>query len=521
MECRRKIDDSLRERHGILRLLERLKCDTLSLTELDEIGGKLQKAGKRALSPLVRRLWREENGDLVARYAYLLDFFDDNSWLDQLIQITLRRKDLELEGKAALLGLLDGCGVDVSLPPFASLLEGLGGALSGSLPRLLDLGEEGLICCVEDILFCPMEQRLAIISHMPAVDHPLVVDLLEVLTRIDDEEIVSSAVNALGRIRSVRAANVLHRLGKMESMRQKDLVTRSLRRLSFLGIDTTSASPIVSLPPLYAAYASPFDGAGNRSLCVARKQGGNILVLYLHIHETKGINAAWGENSLSGADFEQRLNTMIDEEGIVEVPLDYVMLLVNDALYHNQLSCNFMPAEYYVRCAILDTERLYPNEYRLEIPDTFLEAISPKAQQLSVSATLLDHDYFAGWFLATAKIYELAEEWACFEKTLSGQALTHAIEDILIKCCQEVIYPELQNLRNRLLRTAELMRKTAQPLFWLERTYATFFSLSLPQQQLHRHPFIQRLALESMEVAREALAEGYDLRQQDDDEVCD
>jgi hypothetical protein len=36
----------------------------------------------------------------------------------------------------------------------------------------------------------------------------------------------------------------------------------------------------------------------------------------------------------------------------------------------------------------------------------------------------------------------------------------------------------------------------------------------------HKHPFLKRLALESMDMAREALAEGYDLREQqweDDD----
>ena len=60
MERQRKIDDTLTERHGILHLLARLKKDDITITEMEEIGVKLQKSGKRALPPLVRQLWREK-----------------------------------------------------------------------------------------------------------------------------------------------------------------------------------------------------------------------------------------------------------------------------------------------------------------------------------------------------------------------------------------------------------------------------------------------------------------------------
>jgi hypothetical protein len=35
---------------------------------------------------------------------------------------------------------------------------------------------------------------------------------------------------------------------------------------------------------------------------------------------------------------------------------------------------------------------------------------------------------------------------------------------------------------------------------------------------LHKHPFLKLFALESMDMAREALAEGYDLREQDEED---
>ena len=48
MPQRKKIDTTLQERHGILHLLERLKQESITLDEMEEIGVKLKKSGKRA-----------------------------------------------------------------------------------------------------------------------------------------------------------------------------------------------------------------------------------------------------------------------------------------------------------------------------------------------------------------------------------------------------------------------------------------------------------------------------------------
>ena len=51
-----KIDKSLRERRRIMRLLDFLKRDDLTGEQMERIGRRLQKSGKRALKPLVRKV---------------------------------------------------------------------------------------------------------------------------------------------------------------------------------------------------------------------------------------------------------------------------------------------------------------------------------------------------------------------------------------------------------------------------------------------------------------------------------
>jgi len=115
------IDQTLAERQGIKRLLDRVQVDTISAEKLEEIGSSPKDAGNRALDPLVRRIWRECRSDQLTRYTFLLDFFEDETWLEELVQMALTRQDLEQEGRRALLQALEGYGIDIAALPLAGV----------------------------------------------------------------------------------------------------------------------------------------------------------------------------------------------------------------------------------------------------------------------------------------------------------------------------------------------------------------------------------------------------------------
>jgi hypothetical protein len=520
MEKRKKIDNSLKERHGIVLLLERLKSDSITIDEIEEIGAKLQKAGKRALPPLVRKLWRERSGDLISKYTYLLDFFEDDVWLDQLIQITLRRRDLEEEGKAALLAALEGYGVDVTAPPFATLLAELGGPLRLTLPKLLDKGEEGVISFVEEILYAAPELRRVMIRELPHVPDPRVVSLLEVLLRIDAPEITGEAVVALGKIRDAGAAVLLQGLQAYPDSAIRELAGKSLRRLSFLGVATGTGRRPPSLPlPYHAACASPVDGAGYRTLWLCRWTAADRLAsLYLQIHETRGMTAAWGSNRLDAPECAKQLAEVQFEEGAVAIAPDYALQLVGDAIYRCRQQGAFLPAEYYVQEGIFQPEELVPAPYKPDFTGYGLPGAAVTSRLIARSAALFDDDYLAGWFLACARVYDYAEEWIELEKAAGGKVLVRGMESLVERFCGELLAPELETIRARLLLIADLMRRTGREKELVEQTLAVAENLLNSGLPHHKHPFLKRFALESMDMAREALAEGYDLREHPCDE---
>ncbi len=526
MERRKTIDESLKERHGILQLLKQVEREDTTFDEMDEIGRSLKPAGKRALSPLVRRLWRETDGDLISKYAYLLDFFDDEPWLDQLIQISLRRTDLDSSAKSALLGALQDYGVDISTPAFARLMDDFRGPLAETLPRLLDRGEEGLIMFMEDFLQYPQEMQLAIVQELAQVSDQRVMGLIEIMLGLDTPELVVEAVSALGKIRDPRAAAVLARCEATAEEPLRELCRRGLRRLSFLGIQPTSVDLLPNQNPFHVSWVSPLDGAGYRTLWFARWCGsGQLAFICLHLHETTGVRAAWGSGNISVKEFDELSNERTDEEGLVSIPLPYALQLLRDALFRNQDTLFQLPPEYYVFKGIFNGVELTPTPYLPDFTAFDLNALSRATQQIVSSAGLFDDDYFAGWYMATCRVYDFSEEWIALEKKGDGKSLARGLDAILDCFCRELIAPIVEQIRNRLLLTADLLLKTGRDRSLAEVTLATALNLGNFTMPYHLHPFLRQLALESMDAAREAMAEGYDLREHpheaDDDEWWD
>lgn len=514
MQKRKKIDTTLKERRGILCLLEKLKQENITLDEMEEIGATLKKSGKRALRPLVRQLWRERSGDLISKYTYLLDFFEDEVWIDQLIQIALKRRDLDNDGKAAMLAALEGYGVDVSSPPFSTLFAGVGNPLSFSMPEILDRGEEGLVSFMEEFLLYPREIQLIVIRELPSVADPRVVTLLEVLLRLDCDEVVAAALTALGRIRDERSAAVLRNYLPQGDETLLKLAARSLRRLSFLGVNMGKTLPQTPPLPFHGCFASPPDGDGRRSLVISRWVDADTLtVLYLQVDETRGIIGTWGCRGVTPDEFAEELTEIRGEEGVVAVDPDYALLLARDALYRSTENPLGLPAEFYVRRGMFHAEELVPSQYHPDFQDCGLRRVPRLSGGSEAFDSLFDDDFFSCWFMANVSVYDFAEEWRELEKNCSGKLLAQGLESILERFCRKLFAPEVDLIQRRLLLTADLMRHVGRESSLVEKTVALASSLGKYELPYHFHPFLRRFALESMDMAREALAEGYDLRQ--------
>lgn len=491
MQRSAEIDTSLRERRDILALIGRVRKEGLSIHEMEEIGRTFQKAGRRALRPLVRELWRENSGDLISKYAYILDFFETDSWLDQLIQIALKRRDLGADGKAALQIILEGYGVDLSAPVFQKVFGGsaAGSALQRVSQGALQLGEDGIVTFLDEFLACPAEIQQVVIRELAEGGDPRAARMLEAMLWHEDRSIVLAALAALGRLRDSLAAEVLSLYLREGSPEFIPAARRALRRLNFLGVATPPTLPLL---PFHAGYATPPDGDGYRSLMIARCVGeGRLAALYLQVHERRGLLAAWGSGSLTEEQFDCELEAFGAQDDLHRVTPEHVIDLLRDALHHSGDLC-YLPADYYLRRSMFAGVDLTPLPYRPAFP---AQPRLSYRQGEDIARALFADPFFAGWFIEGDRVCAFAEELR--------QGGDH--DEILSRFCSELLTPDLELIRERLLVSADLMSRCGRERRFVSGVVALAQSLEDYRLPHHLHPFLRGFALESMEIAGQSL----------------
>ena len=494
-----KIDKTLRERRRINRLLDFLKREDLTGDQMERIGRRLQKSGKRALSPLVRKIWREQNGTTLYRYTCMLDFFDASAWMDQLIQITLQRKDLEEDGKLALLDVLHDSGIDVTAPPFAAMTGYGSPTLEGFTDDCLKDGERGLVRFIDSFLDVADEYRERMMRRLSESSSPEAVALLEILLSFEKEEIVREAILALGRAKSGHALDVLNRAQSRHEGHHSTLIQRSIRRLSFVGIREPLALPHSFQQPIpfYQVFAGPIDFYGSRSLLFSWRLDDQALAAMLVLtDEVDGILNAISYRMKDEKEYGHVLTDVAGGEMLIPVEPAYALALLRDALHRSREGGFYLPPDFYVDMRLFRPDALKPEAYIPRFSLATLEGIVDKIPgYIATSNDLLDNPALEGWLLTDAALYDAAERFSALEGDGGpDQVSSEALEGEIERCCDELISPRRADIIKRLLLAADYLNQTDSNETAVQRTLATALSLVGGFLPDCRHPFIRRLA---------------------------
>ena len=524
------IDTTLRERRRINRLLDFLKRDDLTGDQMERIGRRLQKSGKRALSPLVRKLWREQNGTAIYRYTCMLDFFDASAWMDQLIQITLKRTDLEEDGKLALLDLLHDSGIDVTAPPFASLTGYGSPTLDGFVDDCLTDGERGMVRFIDSFLDVADEFRSRMLNHLADNGSPEAVALLEILLTFEKEEIVLEVIRVLGRLKNGYALDVLQRVGERSSGDRQGMIQRSIRRLSFTGVTEPMPLPHSFQQPLpfHEVYAGPVDFYGSRTLWFSwRLEDESFAAMLVLTGETDGMLNAISYRMKNNREYDHILKDVASGEMLKPVAADYAQAALRDALYLSREAGFYLPPDFYVDMRLFRPDCLKPEAYVPRFKLTHLEHIVEKIPAyVAASNELLDEPGLEGWLLTETALYDVADRLAAVDGGGEpGSVSPEVMENEISRFCDELLAPRRAEIIKRLLLTADYLQQTEGEESSVQKTLATALSLVGGFLPDNRHPFLRRLLLDSIDAARQTLAEGYDPRLEegpdDDDEYDD
>ena len=506
------IDRSLRERRQITRQLDYLKRDNLTTEQMERIGRRLQKSGRRALRPLVRKLWKEKSGTAIYRYTCMLDFFDDSNWLDQLVQITLKRDDLDEDARLALLDALQDYGIDITAPPFARMTGYGANSMEGFVSDCLNDGERGQGRFMDLFLDAEDDVRKRMIHRLARADDPAAVAMLDVLLLFDSPWVVHEAIATLGRTKCGYALPVLGKAARISNGQFAESAARSIRRLSFMGVNCPQ-EPLGlfgTQPRFYHVQAGPIDIYGSRSLLFAWQmpdQGFAALILLLS--ESDGVVNALSYRMKDVAEYESVLDEVTAGELLDPVSPEYGLALLRDAIHHSREKAFFLPPDLYVDMRLFEPESVTPEDYLPRFGSDYLDGVVERIpDSIAASSELLDTPCLEGWLFSEPSVYDVAERLTGLEGSDFRTIMAQETE----RLCVELYVPRRADIVRRLLLTADFMQQIGSDEVLIQQTIATALSLVGGYVPDTHHPFIRRLILDSIEAARQALAEGFDLR---------
>lgn len=521
MNPHKVLDTSYRERRRILRLLDFLGRDQLTRDQMERIGKRLQKSGKRALPPLVRRLWKERDRERLFRYTCMLEFFDASTWMDQLVNLTIKRQDLPDDDRLPLLEILHIYGVDVTSPPFTR--QGDKPGLSTFLENCLTDADWGMVYFMDYFLDAPEPLREQMVKRLGAEREncEAAAAILYMLAHFEYQEIAQLAVDSLGMLRHGTALTVLNKLCHLAVEGLEPRITRSRRRLNFLGIN----EPL----PLSGCHATPnrlsavqgraFDAHGTSTIWFSWELPDNRYTsLLLQVSEHEGVIQAMTnhfDNLLAHNEYLDEINAV---ESLFPIEFDYALQLIKDAALRSIEHNYYLPPDFYAARHLFGSNDLRPKVYLPYFDPALLNSISNRIGFDTVNSdSLLAEPFFENWLVYASQLFDVAEKLG--EKGIDGCS-TEKQQELVEQLCKELIEPDKAGFVRRLLLVADFIQQLGCHQTIVRRVLAVSLSLSSVTRPLSRHPFVRRLLLDSLAAACSSLADGIDPRQQqafDDD----
>jgi hypothetical protein len=397
-------------------------------------------------------------------------------------------------------------------------MTGYGAAsLDGFIDECLQDGERGLVRFIDSFLDVTDEYRERMIRRLSEVGTQDAVALLEILISFERPEVVKEAILALGRIQHGSALHVLERAEPRHEGDIAGLIRRSIRRLSFLGIREPSELPqSFNMPlPFYTVLAGPIDFYGARSLWFAWKlEDGSFAGMLVMTGESDGLLNAISYRMRDKKEYGHVLKDVTAGELLQPADPVYAMSILRDALHHSKEQGFYLPPDFYVDMRLFRADTLKPEAYIPRFSLVHLDGIVDKIPgYVTGSNELLDDPSLEGWILSEPAVYDAAERFIALEGDGGADSVTaEVLEEEISRFCEELIIPRRAEIIKRLLLTADYMQQTGSGEQSVQKALATALSLVggfLPEC---RHPFIRRLVLDSVDTARQALSEGYDVR---------
>jgi hypothetical protein len=324
-------------------------------------------------------------------------------------------------------------------------------------------------------------------------------------------------IEALGGSRDEAAGQVLAAVaGAAPDREQRKAARRALHRLRSTGLAVTvpipaepaqpASAPFEAAPPT-RALVTPADGIGSRLLflLIERPLGG-MTTFSLAINDVVGLKGIMIEETTRRR-FERRIREWHDtnERVTVEVPVEYGLSLLSEALALNAESNFPLPREFVIRRSLLGELPPPPTaaliHQHISRGQTFL-----MPNLLDESGRLFGGEpELLGWVFNYDEVKQYAQEYRVTEESrllLSSEPREARQQRIVGTAIDALMTPEMRRaFRRRLEETAYIFWQTGRERS-ARQAVAAAFAIG-DTGSLRNHPLLRAIVMRSIELAIE------------------
>jgi hypothetical protein len=324
-------------------------------------------------------------------------------------------------------------------------------------------------------------------------------------------------IEALGGSRDAAAGRVLAAVAVgAPNKQERKAARRAIHRLRSAGVavavpvaaehEPAAATAREALRPIQA-LVTPSDGVGSRLLWLLFERPHSGLTMFnLAVNDTVGLKDALIEET-SRRRFEARLAEWRERSGFatVEVPVEYGLALVSEALALNAESRFPVPRDFVIRRPLLGELPPPPT-------DALIHQHVSRGQSflmpnlLDESARLLDGEpELAGWLFAYREVERFAREYRQVEESrlvLTTEPRETRQERIVDTAADTLFTPDVRRaFRRRLEETAYIFWQTGRERS-ARQAVAAAFAIG-DSGSLRAHPLLRQVVTRSIELAVE------------------
>jgi len=369
-------------------------------------------------------------------------------------------------------------------------------ALASELASRLTAEPQDLLAEIEKQ---PRAVAQALLARLAQQGQAQAVSILELAAGGSDGDLALAAIEALGTVRVVEAAQALQRLSAAGGDKNRRKVARrALYRLSQLGVQLALVAPVPAAVPAFeepvvAARASPYDGSGTQLVWVVRQnRWGDLRLATFLLNDEVGVKECLGLDPCSKKEWQRQREWAAEEDvPMTEVGLSACRWLIEQAREINRASDSDLPAELDRWERLLESSQARP--WPEELSPDHLHA---HPELLAESKRLVKAEECQGWLPGNLEQY--ADE---LDEALRQEADLPVLDLGTVQAGGTVVSRAVQELFQEKLK--ERLQRRLQGMaayFWgagrqEEAQWAAASALALAEGSvpLAEHPFLWEL----------------------------